>query len=57
MEEEDILNSQQFDLIYDQSSYLYIIFLDASHGDSTRKDPPGASHIPDDIIGLITSVV
>ena len=53
-EEETILKAQQFDLIYAQSGYLDTIIPDAPHAGTSYQDAPGASHVADGIIGLVS---
>jgi hypothetical protein len=53
-EEEAIRKSQQFDLIYAQSGYLYTVFLDAPRPIPLGQDKPGMSHAADELIGSMT---
>ena len=53
-EEEAILKSQQFDLTYSQSRYLYTIIPDVPRPSTSYRDAPGASHTADGIIGSIS---
>ena len=53
-EEEAILKAQQFDLIYAQSGYLYIVIPDAPRPSTSYCDALGASHAADGIIGLVS---
>ena len=54
-EEEVILKSQHFDLIYAQSGYLYTVLPDASQHQSLDPPVAGMSHSTDGIIGSISS--
>jgi hypothetical protein len=53
-EEEDISKAQQFDLIYAQSGYLYIVLPDASKLVPFGQDKPRMSHATDGLIGTTT---
>jgi hypothetical protein len=50
-EEEAIIKAQQFDLIYAQSGYLYIVLHDAPRPIPFGQDKPGMSHAVDGLIG------
>ena len=52
--EEAILKTQQFDLIYAQSGYLYTIIPDAPRAGTSYQDAPGASHAAYGIIGSVS---
>ena len=45
---------QQFDLIYAQSGYLYIILLDDPRVSTYHRNTSGASHAVDGIIGSVS---
>jgi hypothetical protein len=53
-EEEAISKAQQFDLIYAQSGYLYIVIPDAPRPVPFGQDKPGMSHMVDGLIGTMT---
>ena len=53
-EEEAILKSQQFDMIYAQSRYLYTIIPDAPRVGTSYHNASRASHAADGIIGLVS---
>ena len=53
-EEEAILKTQQLDLVYTQSSYLYTIILDAPRVGTSRRDTSRESHTMDGVIGSVT---
>ena len=53
-EEEAILKAQQFDIIYAQSGYLYIVIPDAPRAGTSYRDALGASHAIDGIIGSVS---
>jgi hypothetical protein len=50
-EEEAISKSQQYNLIYSQSGYLYIVLLDLPKPVPFGQDKPGMSHSADGLIG------
>ena len=52
--EEAILKSQQFDLIYAQSGYMYTVIPDAPRLGTSYEDASGASHTADGIIGSVS---
>ena len=52
--EEAISKAQQFDLIYAQSGYLYIVFPDAPRPIPFCQDKPEMSHAGDGLIGSMT---
>jgi hypothetical protein len=56
LEEEAINTTQQFDLIYDQSRYLYIVFPDAPRPIPFSQDKPGMSRAADGLIGSMTHI-
>ena len=53
-EQEAILKTQQFDLIYAQSGYLYTIIPKDPHASTSYWDAPRASHAIDGIIGSVS---
>jgi hypothetical protein len=54
IEEEAINKAQQYDLIYAQLGYLYIVIPDASRPILFSHDKPGMSHAVDGLIGTTT---
>ena len=48
-----ILNAYQFDLIYAQYGYLYIVIPSIPHTRSIEKNALGASHVVNVVIGLV----
>ena len=52
--EKAILKAQQFDLIYAQSGCLYTVIPDTPRSSTSYHDASGASHVADDIIGLVS---
>ena len=52
--EEAILKSQQFDLIYAQSRYLYTIITNTRHAYTFYRDASGESHVAYGIIGSVS---
>jgi hypothetical protein len=53
-EEEAISKTQQFELIYAQSGYLYMVLPDAPRPMPFGQDKPGMSHSADGLIGNTT---
>jgi hypothetical protein len=53
-EEEAINKAQQFELIYSQSGYLYMVLPDAPRPVPFGQDKPGMSHSTDGLIGTTT---
>jgi hypothetical protein len=53
-EEEAISKAQQYDLIYAQSGYLYIVLPDLPKPVPLGQDKPGMSHSADGLIGATT---
>ena len=54
-EQEAILKTQQFDLIYAKSGYLYTIIPNTPRLGTSYRDAPGASHAIDGIIGFVSN--
>jgi hypothetical protein len=54
LEEEAIRKAQQFDFIYAQLGYLYIVFSDAPIPIPFGQDEPGMPHVVDGLIGSMT---
>jgi hypothetical protein len=52
--EESISKAQQFERIYSQSGYLYMVLLDALRPMPFKQDKPGMSHSVDGLIGTTT---
>jgi hypothetical protein len=55
-EEEDINKAKQFDLIYAQLGYLYIVLPNAPRPIPFGQDKPGVSHVTDGLIGSMTDL-
>jgi hypothetical protein len=53
-EEESISKAQQFELIYSQSGYLYMVLLDTLKPMPFSQDKPGMYHSTDELIGTTT---
>jgi len=56
IEDKSITKSQQFDLIYSQSGYLYYVLLDSPHHLPFGQDKPGASHVVNGLIGSMAHI-